>query len=153
MDMTRTAAEMLEPIPANALFGIRVQRAGPDGAEVRLTVAEQTSNVIGSLHSSGLVALLDAAGLAAVIGTAADPAQLTAVVPLGSQVDARFRSPARGVLTAHCALADEAQQALMAFWQQAADRALLSTEVAVHDGQGVLVCDGTFTWSLRRRES
>jgi acyl-coenzyme A thioesterase PaaI-like protein len=153
MDMTRTAAEMLEPIPANALFGIRVRRAGPDGAEVSLAVAEQASNVIGSLHSSGLVALLDAAGLAAVIGTAADPRQLSGVVPLGSRAEARFRAPARGMLTAHCALAYETQQELVPFWELAADRAQLSTPVVVHDGQGTLVCDGAFTWTLRRRDA
>jgi hypothetical protein len=54
MDMTRTAAEMLEPIPANRLFGVRVRRAGPDGAEV----------------------------------SAANPGQLTGVVPLGTRAGA-----------------------------------------------------------------
>jgi acyl-coenzyme A thioesterase PaaI-like protein len=150
--MTRTAAEMLEPIPANALFGIRVRSAGPDGAEVWLTVAEQASNVIGSLHSSGLVALLDAAGLAAVIGAAEHPGQLSGVVPLGSRAEARFRAPGRGMLAAHCALPFGAQQELMPFWERATGRAQVRTPVVIHDQEGTLVCDGAFTWSLRRRE-
>lgn len=39
------------------------------------------------------------------------------------------------------------------FWELAADRAQLSTPVVVHDRQGTLVCDGAFTWTLRRRDA
>ena len=148
--MTRVAAEMLEPIPANRLFGLRVLSAGAEGAEVSLNVDETATNVIGSLYSCGLVALLDAAGLAAVIGSAADPSQLTGVVPLGSHAEARFRAPARGTLTAHCALDAEARQALVAFWEQRIERTKLTTPAVIRDEQGTLVCDGAFSWTLRR---
>lgn len=54
MDATQLAAELLEPIPAHRTFGLRVVRAVEACAEVALTVHPALTNVIGSLHSSGL---------------------------------------------------------------------------------------------------
>ncbi|MDV7348115.1 hypothetical protein R4255_32410 [Rhodococcus oxybenzonivorans] len=55
MGATNFAARLLEPIPANASFGLFVLRAVAGTAEVGLAVTAQHTNVIGSLHSSGLV--------------------------------------------------------------------------------------------------
>jgi hypothetical protein len=56
--------------------------------------------VIGSLHSSGLVALVDAAGLAAIIAAAAEEHELQDVTPLGWVAHLEFLSPACGRLVA-----------------------------------------------------
>jgi acyl-coenzyme A thioesterase PaaI-like protein len=68
VDATVLARRLLEPIPANRTAGIEVLYAADETGRVAVTTPESMTNVIGSLHASGLVALQDAAGLAAVIG-------------------------------------------------------------------------------------
>lgn len=109
---TSLAASLLDPIPANRLFGLRVLAAEDGHAEVGMDVSNEASNVIGSLHSSGLVALVDAAGLAAIISVAASDSEFDGVVPLGSVAHLDFLAPARGRLTAHCRLAQTDRHAL-----------------------------------------
>ncbi|WP_026912164.1 DUF4442 domain-containing protein [Patulibacter minatonensis] len=152
MDTTAVAAAMLEPVPANRLFGIRVRSATPDGAEVELDVRTEATNVIGSLHASGLVAIADAAGLAAVLGAAPSPAALEGVSALGAAAELRFAAPARGRLVGRCALDDDAARTLRGLYDRDTDRATLATTVAIEDEAGDLVCTGTFDWRLRRLE-
>ena len=68
----------------NRLLGIEVLHAADGVGVVALVTSDAVTNVIGSLHSSGLTALADAAGLAAVIAA--------------SEVGGRLprRHPARG---------------------------------------------------------
>jgi len=82
-------------VPANRTFRIQVLRAVDSGAEVALAVEPDFHNVIGSLNSSGLVALVDATGLAAIIAAAANETELEGVVPLGSAARLEFLAPAR----------------------------------------------------------
>jgi hypothetical protein len=73
MDVTALARTLLEPVPAHRTAGIEVLRAADGAAEVALQTPEALVNVIGSLHSSGLIALVDAAGLAAIIAASGSP--------------------------------------------------------------------------------
>ena len=67
MDVTALTCSLLEPVPAHRTVGITVVRAVDGAAEVALVTPPGLTNVIGSLHSSGLIALTDTAGLAAII--------------------------------------------------------------------------------------
>jgi len=96
MDLTSLAAGLLEPVPANAALGIKVIRAAGGGAEVSMPEATDAANVIGSMHSSGLIALIDAAGLAAVIAMTDERAPFENVVALGANARLEFLAPARG---------------------------------------------------------
>ena len=129
VDATRLAATLLEPVPANRTFHIQVLRAVDSTAEVALAVEPDFHNVIGSLHSSGLVALVDATGLAAIIAAAANEAQLEDVVPLGSAARLEFLAPARGRLLGQCALEHEHASALRAFFTGNQPRAQVDTVV------------------------
>src|SRR6185369_2065891 len=106
------------------------------------------ANVIGSLHSSGLITLIDAAGLAAII--AAGPAEMDGVIPLGSAATLRFLAPARGRLTATCALDAHARDQLTALFARATAKIKIKTMADVRDERGALVCEGSFQWSVRR---
>jgi acyl-coenzyme A thioesterase PaaI-like protein len=150
MDATRLAASLLEPIPANRLFGIKVLRAGGATAEVGLQVREPMTNVIGSLHSSGLVALIDATGLAAVIAASTDEAQFDRVTPLGTIAHVEFLAPARGPLVGRCSLGGPELESLLALLRGQTAKARLTTAVDVADAAGVVVCRGSFEWRLRR---
>ncbi len=90
MDLTSLAAGLLEPVPANAALGIKVTRAAGGGAEVSMPEATDAANVIGSMHSSGLIALIDAAGLAAVIAMTDERAPFENVVALGANARLEF---------------------------------------------------------------
>lgn len=151
MDTTQFAAGLLEPVPANRLFGITVREATPAGGMVRLEVRPEHVNVIGSMHASGLVALLDAAGLAALLGVAAAPDALDGVDVLGSAAGVRFLAPARGVLVCRCVLPPATADAMGALLTGREDRAALRTDATIVDEDDREVCAGHFEWRLRRR--
>ncbi|WP_461059565.1 PaaI family thioesterase [Streptomyces pseudoechinosporeus] len=150
MDMTALARTLLEPIPAHRTAGIEVLRAADGMAEVALETPKELTNVIGSLHSSGLIALIDAVGLAAIIATSERSEEMEDVVPLGTAASLEFLAPARGRLLATCRLSDEARQTLRRLLSGETDRARLSTRVGVTDAEGTPVCRGSFDWSIRR---
>jgi uncharacterized protein (TIGR00369 family) len=150
MDATALAAALLEPIPANRTMGVKVVRALDASAEVTMFAAPELLNVIGSLHSSGLVALVDAAGLAATIAAATEEGQFEGVVPLGVLAQIEFLAPARGTLTGRCTLAGEDLDALHALLERRTSKAELATAVEVVDEESRVVCRGTFTWKMRR---
>ena len=151
MDVTALARSLLEPIPAHRTAGIQVQRAIDGTSEVVLVTPLAMTNVIGSLHSSGLVALVDAAGLAAIIAACDTEDDFHGVAPLGAAASVDFRAPARGRLVASCQLGQEARLALRPVLTGEVDRARITTVADVVDEAGVLVCQGTFQWSIRRR--
>ena len=150
MDATRLAAGLLEPIPAHQLFGLKVLRAVDGAAEVGLQVAAQMTNVIGSLHSSGLIALVDATALAAIVSAVTEEREFENVTPLGTLAQLEFLAPARGRLIGRCSLDATELAALRALFEGEARKAELSTAVAILDGDASVVCRGTFTWKLRR---
>ena len=153
VDATRLAAQLLEPVPANRTFGVRVLSAVGAAAEVELVAAAPFENVIGSLHSSGLVALVDASGLAAVIAAAGDESQFEGVTPLGSVAHLEFLAPARGRLVGRCALSPESVRSLGEVLERRERKAEVTTEVEVRDESGTVVCRGSFVWKLRRRRT
>lgn len=150
MDATALAARLLEPIPANVTCGIEVVRAADGAAIVAQEPPAGLANVIGSLHASGLVALLDATGLAAIVAAVHHEREFDGVVPLGSAAHVEFLRPARGRLTGHCMLSPEAHAALRALFAGESSRARIATTVEIGDGDELLVCRGSFDWSVRR---
>jgi acyl-coenzyme A thioesterase PaaI-like protein len=137
-------------VPAHRTAGIEVLRAVDGEGAVALVTAPAMTNVIGSLHSSGLVALVDAAGLAAIVAACDGEAEMDGVVPLGSAASLEFLAPARGRLVATCRLSPQARAALRPVLSGRADRARITTVADVVDGASVTVCRGTFGWSVRR---
>jgi acyl-coenzyme A thioesterase PaaI-like protein len=105
---------------------------------------------IGSLHSSGLITLIDATGLAAVIAAASEERQFDGVTPLSTVAHLEFLAPATGRLTGHCELDGEDLATLQALLERRADKAQLDTAVEIVDEEATVVCRGRFTWKLRR---
>jgi acyl-coenzyme A thioesterase PaaI-like protein len=132
-------------------MGIQALRAVDGASEVVLVTPPTMTNVIGSLHSSGLITLADAAGLAAIIAACDTEDDIHGVVPLGAAASLDFRAPAHGRLVASCRLDEEARPALGPVLSSKADRARITTVAEVIDAAGALVCQGTFEWSIRRR--
>ncbi|MFI5898199.1 PaaI family thioesterase [Actinoplanes sp. NPDC051513] len=143
MDATAVARDLLTPVPAHETTGLSVIFACDGVGVVAMDAPPSLSNVIGSLHSSGLITLIDAAGLAAIIAVHPD------IIPLGSAATLRFLAPARGRLTATCSLGTHARDQLAALAAQATDKIKIKTTADVRDEHGALVCQGTFDWSVR----
>lgn len=148
MNGTDVARDLLAPIPAHATTGLSVVSATDGVGVVAMDPVPSLANVVGSLHSSGLITLIDAAGLAAII--AAGPAEMDGVIPLGSAATLRFLAPARGRLTATCALDAHARDQLATLFARATPKIKIKTSAAVRDEHGTLVCEGSFQWSIRR---
>jgi acyl-coenzyme A thioesterase PaaI-like protein len=150
MDVTTLARTLLEPVPAHGTAGLEVLRAADGAAEVALRTPHELTNVIGSLHSSGLITLADAAGLAAIIAACEAEEEMSGVLPLGAAATLEFRAPARGRLVASCRLGAAARQALRPVLSGTQNRAQISTVAEITDEAHALVCRGTFEWSVRR---
>jgi len=150
MDLTSLAAGLLEPIPANAAFEIRVISAANGCAEATMPEASALTNVVGSMHSSGLIALVDATCLAAVIAMTSQAAQFENIVPLGASAQLEFLAPARGRLTGRCDLDHEARLAITHLLVGKTDRASATTTAEIRDPGASVVCRGTFDWRIRR---
>lgn len=150
MDCTGLAARLLESVPANRMFGLRVLRADATGAEVALEDASAFANVIGALHCSGLVALIDAAGLAAMIGICQDEAEFDGLTPLGTSASVQFLAPARGPLVARCRLEPFESSALRDLLERRIRKEELETSVEIVDRDEMVVCRGRLVFKLRR---
>ncbi|MFE6553426.1 DUF4442 domain-containing protein [Streptomyces sp. NPDC057746] len=151
--MTALARTLLESVPAHRTARIEVVRAVDGEAELACDTPAELTNVIGSLHSGGLIALLDAAGLAALIASGPHAGALERIVPLGTAAAAEFLAPARGRLSAGCRLDDQARIALEPLWAGETDRVRISTWAEITDAAGRVVCRGRFDWSVRRTPS
>ncbi|GAB3855767.1 PaaI family thioesterase [Dactylosporangium cerinum] len=150
MDATALARSLLDPIPAHRTVGLEVIRAVNGLGVVAVTAPPALANVIGSLHAGGLVTLVDAAGLAAIISASPTDDAFRGVVPLGAAAALRFLAPARGRLVATCRLDPEARESLAEVFIGAATRVRVTTATDVVDDTGGVVCQGNFDWSVRR---
>lgn len=101
------------------------------------------------MHSSGLIALVDAAGLAAILSAAELASQVEKVLPLGAAARMEFLAPARGRLTARCQLTAQETAELSALYAAEKARIKISTTAEVLDPTDVVVCRGTFNWSIK----
>ncbi|MCU7729271.1 hypothetical protein ODJ79_36620 [Actinoplanes sp. KI2] len=72
------------------------------------------------------------------------------MIPLGSGATLRFLAPARGRLTATCTLDNHARDQLAALFGRATHKINIKTTADVRDERGILVCVGSFQWSVRR---
>lgn len=149
MDLTDVAAELLDGLPANRTLGLTVSQASDGRGVVVLPVAEPVHNVIGSLHSSGVAALADAAALAAVLSAAPDEMTARRLQPLGVEARLVFRRPVRGVAQAVCRLDTDTERALAGLFAAETDRVKVNTRTLVGCGEVPDAAEGTFSWVIR----
>ncbi len=149
-DVTALASSLLEPVPAHRALSLQVQWAGDCRGEVSVQTPPEMANVIGSLHSGGLVALVDAAGLAAIIGACQDDNQFEGITALGAAASLEFHQPARGRLLATCSLDPGTRKALRPVLASHKNHTRITTSADIVDERDTVVCRGRFTWSVRR---
>lgn len=143
------AVELLDQLPANSTLGLTVLEARDGVGQAALPVRQRARNVIGALHSSGLIALADAAALAAILSLAPDEQTGRRLQPLGVQARMSFNRPVRGTAVGTCHLGAESRSALAALFEARDERAQLTTDTTI-DGDGApAAVDGQFDWVVR----
>ncbi|WP_211359753.1 PaaI family thioesterase [Actinocorallia herbida] len=150
MDTTGYARSLLMAVTVHRTAGLEVLRSADGRGEVAVPGPGPLANVIDSMHSSGLITLIDAAGLAAILSVARTPAETEGVLALGRSASLEFLAPARGRLTAVTELGPVERAAVRSVLSGTGPRTRLTTSADITDAEGKVVCRGSFTWSLRR---
>jgi acyl-coenzyme A thioesterase PaaI-like protein len=132
-------------LPFNRCVGLELAAAG-SGFLVSLPAGPQYANHLGTVHASALLAVAEAgsgAFLARQLGDAAG------FVPVVRRLDAKFRRPAAGRVSARAAVAD-GEVARWAAELAARGRVSAAVPVEVVDGAGVVVLAATVEWFIAR---
>jgi len=128
-------------LPFNKLLNLE---AAGDDAKLRLPSGGQYLNHLGTVHAGALLALAEAGSgefLLRALGGA------DGVVPVVRRLEAKFRKPANGAVTAAASVAEGALDELRA-GLAGKGRALISVNVELHDESGAHVLSASVEWFI-----
>lgn len=132
-------------LPFNRFIGLEL--ADPDsGFPVYLPDKAQYTNHLGTVHGSALLAVAEAGSGAFLSQHFANE---TGVIPVVRKLDAKFRKPASGQVSARC----EVSSAELVRWStEFASRGRVSASIPVEvvDGTGTLVLSAIVEWFIVR---
>jgi acyl-coenzyme A thioesterase PaaI-like protein len=131
-------------LPFNRLVGLEPPDA--DGFLVSLPAGPQYLNHLGTVHASALLAVAEAGSGAFLARHLGDP---TGVVPVVRRLEAKFRRPASGRLSAR-AVVDPADIARWASELAARGRVSATVGVEVVDASGSVVLAAAVEWFIAR---
>jgi acyl-coenzyme A thioesterase PaaI-like protein len=141
----RASAVDVTQLPFNRLVGLE-PAAADSGFLVTLPTGPQHANHLGTIHAGALLAVAEAGSAAFLASRLGDPAGF---VPVVRRLDARFRKPAAGRVSARAAVPGEE----VARWAaELASRGRVSAAVPVEvvDGAGIVVLSATVEWFIAR---
>jgi len=150
MVTTSQIRALVQSVPANKTLGLEVLQTDDGFAQVAVTVPTAMTGVTGSLHTGGLVDIVDAAGLAAILSTCPKATPARNVVPTGAAAVFDFLAPAHGRLIGSCSLSEATRTTLRQFWFEQVHHVKIMAFAAVSDTTGEEVCRASFGWSLHR---
>lgn len=130
-------------LPFNRLVGL--EPADGD-LLVSLRAGPQHANHLGTVHASALLAVAEAGSGAFLAGRLGDAAGF---VPVVRRLEAKFRKPAAGRVSARAAVAD-GEVARWAAEISTRGRVLAAVPVEVVDAAGVVVMSATVEWFIAR---
>lgn len=132
-------------LPFNRLIGLELVTADT-GDLVRLPENPQYANHLGTVHASALLAVAEA-GSGAFLGRRFGDGE--GFIPVVRTVEAKFRKPAQGAVTARCSASDEE----VARWREelgSRGRCSLRIPMEVLDGTGSVVLRATVEWFVAK---
>ena len=133
-------------LPFNRLIGLEPV-AADGGLLVSLPDGPQYTNHLGTVHASALLAVAEAGSGAFLLGRLGDAARF---IPVVRRLEAKFRRPASGRVSARAAATDE----LVARWASdlaGRGRVTAAVPVEVVDAAGTVVLSATVEWFIARR--
>ena len=149
MDLMSLAVELLDRLPANRTLGLTIAELHNGLGRAVLPVSDGVRNVIGALHSSGVVALADAAALAAVLSASPDEATARRLQPLGVEARLSFRRPVRGTAIGTCVLDAQTRAAVENLFGGHANQAGFTTRTTIDGDEAPEAAVGEFDWVVR----
>jgi acyl-coenzyme A thioesterase PaaI-like protein len=132
-------------LPFNQLIGLEISPAD-SGFLVTLPAGPQYTNHLGTVHAAALLAVAEAGAGALLVRHLGYE---SGSVPVVRRLEAKFRKPATGRVSARAAVAAD----VVADWSAelvARGRTLASVPVEVVDESGVVVLSATVDWFLAR---
>ena len=132
-------------LPFNRLIGLEASPAD-SGFLVTLPAGPQYTNHLGTVHAAALLAVAEAGAGALLVRHLGYE---SGSVPVVRRLDAKFRKPATGRVSARATVAAD----VVAGWSAelaARGRTLASVPVEVVDESGVVVLSATVDWFLAR---
>ena len=135
-------------LPFNQLIGLEL--ANPDsGFLVCLPENPQYANHLGTVHGSALLAVAEAGSGAFLSQHFANE---TGVIPVVRKLEAKFRKPASGQVSARCKVSSDE---LFRWSTELATRGRISASIPVEvvDGAGVTVLSAVVEWFIAQGES
>lgn len=137
--------ESVTELPFNKFIGVEAA----DDAEhlLRLLSGERYLNHLGTVHASALLALAEASSGEFLLRHFRSGA---GVVPVVRRIEAKFRKPASGSVSASAGVVPESLARLDTAFR-AKGRALVSVAVELHDQSGAHVLSASVEWFIQRQ--
>jgi acyl-coenzyme A thioesterase PaaI-like protein len=132
-------------LPFNRLIGLESTAVGAEFL-VSLPEGPQYTNHLGTVHASALLAVAEAGSGAFLLRRLGDAAGF---VPVVRRLEAKFRSPASGRVSAR-AVADDKEVARWASELAGRGRVMAAVPVEVVDAAGSVVVSATVEWYIAR---
>ena len=129
-------------LPFNRLLNL--QSAGDSTKLLRLPEGAQYLNHLGTVHAGALLALAEASSGEFLLPSLGG---VNGIVPVVRRLDAKFRKPANGAVTATASVAEGAQDELRA-GLAGKGRALITVNVELHDESGAHVLSSSVEWFI-----
>ncbi len=144
-DFDAIAEGMAQAVPFADYLGLEFISISEGAAVVRLPEWSELTNHVGSQHAGALFTAAEAASGAAFVGAFAE--RLGEVTPLARRAEISYEKIAKGPIDASAKLGIPASEALSAL--DGEGKVLFPCEIALHDGEGVLVASATVDWHVR----
>lgn len=132
-------------LPFNQLIGLKLAEEGSP-FQTELASGRQYTNHLGTVHASAQLALAEAASGAFL---AQQFKEYTGLIPVVRRLEAKFRKPATGQISARCAVDAEALEN----WKQEINnrtKVMVSVPVEVVDEIGNIVMTATVEWFVSK---
>ena len=141
--LTPVMQSSVTELPYNRLLGLE---PAPVSAAVQLPAGPQYLNHLGTVHAGALLSLAEAASGEFLLTHFSGGAGL---IPVVRRMEAKFRKPASGRVTAAASVSPEALAQLEADLATRG-RALVCIPVQVHDESGTLALTAEVEWFIQK---
>lgn len=135
--------ESVTELPFNQFIGI--ETGSEEESSLRLPSGGQYLNHLGTVHAGALLALAEAASGEYLLRNSPSGVR---VIPVVRRLEAKFRKPANGTISANASVLPEAL-AQLSRDLSSKGRSLISVAVELHDQSGAHVLSASVEWFIQ----
>ena len=149
IDYAAVAAGLNQAIPFNVHVGLETVTVAPDHGVVKLPDSPNLHNHVGSQHAGALFSLGEAASGAAFVGAFVE--LMGEITPLAESAEIAYRKLAKGEITATARFSEDRDALIARLNEEGRIRFPIAVEMTNADG--VVVCEMTVNWYVRRNDT